>query len=1551
VHSTRTAGVIVKAIRRLSVLLFASFFCLPLLSQSATAAGAVSRITAPVDESSRVALQGNVHPMAQARFDRGEAPSSMATGRVTLVLQRSVAQQQALMQYLGDVQNPSSPSYHKWLTPAQYGAAYGVSDSDLQTVETWLQSHGLKIEKVPLARNAIQFSGTTGQIESAFQTSIHAFSIGGATDYANVSDPEIPAALAPVIAGMTPLNDFHPKAHLVPGTGGTYDAGSHTIQPNLTLFSGSTPILFVDPADAATIYDTPNTSLNANFTSGTTYDGTGVNLGIVGVSDLTVTDVENYRLAFLGETSTTANLPTVVVDGDDPGLNGAGVEALLDAEVSGGIAPKAKLYFYTSADTDLTSGLYNAIVRAIDDNAVSILSMSFGECETGLGTGGNNFMLEEAQQAAAQGISFVVSAGDGGSAGCDDFDTQTQAQYGLAVSGMASTPWTIAVGGTDFDGLPQSFATYASDTSNGTAPYYRTALRYIPENPWNDSTSVDTTFANNVRYLNSQGSGNIVAGSGGVSSVYSKPAFQTSLTLNDNVRDVPDVSFFASNGFKQAVWVICSDNVTDGNPADAFTDCQTSGGQLANGATVEGVGGTSASAPAFAGMLALVAQSQGGARLGQADTVLYQLAKSKYATVFHDVTAGNNSVPCMSGSLNCGANGFLTGYNAGTGYDLATGLGSLDVKQMIANWTSVALTSTSTTLELNGSAAAYSGVHGASVAFNVGVTPTAATGAVAVIDTANQTAGGTVSGPQNNGQLSIPLTSGAGTASYNGLPGGTYMVSARYGGDTSDASSSSTPISVTIAPEASTTTLQVNAYNALTGNALSTSSVPYGSVVLLDGHIEGTAEGANTEGAATGTVTFANGSTTLGTASISASANLASYPTLSKPWIPAAGSYSFMASYPGDASYKSSTSVAVPFTIAKGITATAIPYPPGNIFGTNLATGMGFSVTTPYNLGVAPTGSVVLTINGTTAATVSNLAATTNSITNPTLYVLDSSGTIPGNLFNQGPNTVTTTYSGDSNYAGSSTTTTVNDTNGVGSLALTNSGDVAIIAGQYAYVTVTVSPSGGFYSSVSLTESSLPSGVALTGNTTLGIVSAQPVSTTLYLQTPYALVPGTYPVTLTAKDAIGRITASTTFNVVVSGTPANAGISLTNGGALTIGAGSQINAGTVTLTPTDGFVGQVNFTCAITTAMSNVTGTPTCQGFLQGFPTSTPGTFQIPITTYDTTTAGAYTVTVTATDVNDSAITATTTIPLTITAFDGVLISINPFTITVGAGATSGNTLSMTLTPSGGYTGTVNLSCVSLTEPPSAVSPVSCLVPSSLNISSANPVTATLTANTTQNTTLGTYNFGVNVSDAATGVHESGTDISVMVQAGPGLALTNSGGITVTTPGATSGDTSTITVTPANGFTGQINLSCALTSSPSGASDLPTCSVPASISVTGTTAVTATLTVNTTAATSGALDLPLRKFFMAGGGGVLALVLLFGIPARQRAWRGLFGLVALLAVFGAIGCGGGGGGGGTPPPPPNNPGTTAGAYTVTVTGTDAATGKITSSVAVAVTVN
>jgi hypothetical protein len=858
-----------------------------------------------------------------------------------------------------------------------------------------------------------------------------------------------------------PLNEFHPKPMMVRGPKGYFDASTGRITPELTLASNSGSYLFVDPSDAAIIYNVPNKVLNPGY-SGTTYDGTGIAIGIVGVSDLTTADVANYRTAFLGENSGSVNLPTVIVDGNDPGLNGAGTEALLDTEVAGGIAPKAKLYFYTSADTDPSSGLMNAIFRAVDDNTVSILSVSFGQCEAALGTAGNQLILEAAEQAAAQGITVTVSAGDGGSVGCDDSDTQSQATHGFGVNGYASTPYTIAVGGTDFDVLSSSFASYVNNTTSGAAPYNATALKYIPENPWNDSTTVNKSYSSNIATKDSQGDGNIVAGSGGVSSVYPKPSFQGTLTPQDGFRDLPDVSLLAGNGFYNAMWVVCSDSATDGSTA-WYSNCQNTNGQFASSTTFDGVGGTSASAPAFAGMLALVAQAHGSAadnyRLGQANDILYQLAQSKYSTVFHDVTTGNNSVACSSGSADCGSNGFLTGYNAGTNYDLASGLGSVDAAAMVTNWTSVSLGSTSTSLKINGSATAYTGVHGAALTFSANVTSSSGTptGFVAIMDDADMTAGGAASGPQNNGQTAIPLTSGSGSATYNGLPGGSYQISAQYGGDTTFAASTATPISVSISAEPSTTSLSVNAYAPLTGKTISGSSFPYGSYVFADAAITGTAEGSKTQGLATGTVTFLNGSTPLGASAVS-SGNQASWPPQNSSFTPvAAGSYSLTANYSGDASYSPSAGTAnftvakAPTTIAAWLVGTPDQYGTSEQIAANVLTN---------STGIAPTGTFQFYVDGQAVAGTQPIYESGPYNPNGTNGWAWADATTSYAFPSVGQHTLSVSYSGDSNYAaGTSPAITVAVTQAVpivNGYGFSNPQGQPVVVGQSATAVATI---------------------------------------------------------------------------------------------------------------------------------------------------------------------------------------------------------------------------------------------------------------------------------------------------------------------------------------------------------------------------------------------------------------------------------------------------------------------------------------------------------------
>lgn len=1064
------------------------------LAQSQSAAVIPNRITQAINPDQRVTLQHNVAPLAQARYDQGAAPGSMATGRIMLVLKRSDMQEQALKQYIGDLQNPYSPNYRKWLTPAQIGAQYGISDTDLTTVTAWLQSQGFTVDKVPQARNVVIFNGNVAQIQQAFNTSIHKYLVNGETHFANSTDPQIPAALAPVIAGIAQLNDFRPKRGAQLQSKAHFDTDANRIKPDLTLNQNGTDYLFADAADAATIYDTPNSTLNPKYT-GTTYDGTGVTIGIAGDSNITAQDVALYRAAFLPSSYT--NQPNIIVDGNDPGVNGDAIEALLDLEVSGGIAPGAKVNFYTSADTDLQAGLFIAIFRALDDNAVSILNVSFGACEANQGASGNSQILSAWEQAAAQGISVTVSTGDSGSASCDNDNTETAATLGLAVSGLASTPYNIAVGGTDYDVLLNSFSTYvaaSNSTQNVASTYYRTALSYIPESPWNDSTSTNVgAYTANLPLKDSNGNTNIAGGGGGISSCsnetngggclggYATPAFQTGLSgFPYATRALPDVSFLAADGLYGALWVVCSDNVANGSTTPQ-TDCEQTSGTFTSSTTFTGVGGTSAAAPAFAGMLALVLQEEmartgnKALRFGQANNVLYNLASQAalYPTVFHDVTTGNNSVFCQPGSPNCGSNDFLTGYNAGVGYDAASGLGSVDVAQLIANWTKAAFTPTTTTLAATNSTSV---THGTAINFNIAVSPAPGQSAEFVSLINN-------SGLENNGALvdgAIQLSSsGTATQSTGDLPGGSYNVYAYYGGDVNHSGSQSAAVPVNISPESSTVAIGATMIDPSSGNTVcddvtgsapscsGQTSLPYGLATAVSAQVQGKS-GSNT--VATGSITYADTGETLPSPTVAISSiGLASYNNyVNQNQSLSVASHGLTASYSGDVSYSASNSgSAYSFTIVKGATSVAVA---GSQTGTTVT--LQAQINTD-SIGVAPTGTVTFAVGTTTLGTAPTASATgfVSAGTVASLYQIaipaSTAGLVSGN------NTITATYAGDTNYVtsnGSATIVVTGGGGGGGSFALAGAA-ISVTAGATTGNTsaISVTPASGFTGAVALT--------------------------------------------------------------------------------------------------------------------------------------------------------------------------------------------------------------------------------------------------------------------------------------------------------------------------------------------------------------------------------------------------------------------------------------------------------------------------------------------------
>ncbi len=1407
-------------------------------ANSPAAAPPLDRVRGPVT-SERVRLKGQTHPMARTGVDLGEVSSSISTGRMVLWLRRSAEQQAQLSQFLSESQNPKSAGYRHWMTPESYGTTYGISDHDLAAVQQWLQANGLKVEHVSSARNAILFSGVIGSLKSAFHTSIHTYSVGNKTHVSNVSDPEIPAALAPVIAGLSPMNDIRATPMHVLNRPGRYDAASGRLKPALTIDEPNGEYgLYVTPADAAIIYDTPNQTFNPATTQ--TLDGSGVTIGILGYSELVMADVQNYRTAFL-PASAAGNLPKTILDGGtDPGVidGGYAVEPLLDVEIAGGLVPGAGINYYYAASSDLSDGLILAGLRALEDNKVSIISASYGTCENDLGPGGNLAWAELWQQAVAQGITVTVSTGDTGSANCDG-DTYTapiQATRGLSVSGIASTPYNIAVGGTDFYPLVDNISTYVNTTTTGRFPYYGTALSYIPENPWNDSSNVVLGFPQNVAATNQIGTTDIIAGGGGLSSMavcpgtiddqggcsealtgYTEPAYQT-LFQSRQVRSIPDVSLLAGNGFFGAGWVFCADSASEGDGSGSV-DCQVdSSGHLIDDQNVGGIGGTSAAAPAFAAMLAMVSQSQGGARLGQANAVLYNLAQDynptpgnlgKYQRAFHDITVGNNSVYCVTGSQDCNPdNNFLEGYDANPSYDMATGLGSIDASQLVSLWSAANFTSTGNTLAAGTSAstmstAPISVVHGTPLYFGTTVSPSDATGQFSILVTNSTTAA-------SSSDFGTLVGSGSGSLTTNDLPGGTYSVYAYYAGDTSHTGSqSSNSINVAITAEPSATLLTFGAYDPTTGvTSEGVNTLPYGSGTFISAQPLGNNSKPDAngnivpDGVPTGSVTFTSKGTTqsvaldsLGVAQISASSF-------------APGIYTYQASYPGDSSFAPSTSSMQTLTITKAPTTLTL-VSDATIVGPNWLVDLTATLQTD-SIGLVPSGNVSAAVNGHVYPPTQGKESQTNGVSAITFSFL-----IPASDLASGFNTIGVLYGGDTNYRPSG-----------------------------ANVSVALSGVSGSYS--------------LNG-------AGQPVSV----------------------------------------------------------EASQEGSTAIRVVPSNGFTGVVGMTCTVSAATTG--HTPICQAPpVQVYGTSAVSSV-VSIATYADTPVGAYTITITGTS---SQLTEIAQIPLQVTPGPGFALAAatNPLSIATPGQAT---TDALSIVPTQAFPMNVTLGCTVTPAPLTGKAPT-CSLPGSVVLGSST-ATSMLQVTTDSTTPPGTYNIAVT---AVSGVIQQGLTIPLTI---PGTPVASTFGLAASQAAlsiATAGQSATdpLTITPAGGFTGTVQLSCTVSGT---SSYIPTCTVPATASVTGSSAVNAMLTVNTTGSST-ALDRGEERLLGQRLGGIaLGCLLMFAIP-RRRLRAGLVLLLLTAGIVGISGCSGGGQSGTTPPASSGSgssggpTSTPSGSYTVTV---------------------
>jgi subtilase family serine protease len=690
-------------------------------------------ITEAVNEARLQALPGNTRPEVRTQTDQGPVSDSLALDHMLLQLQRPAEQTAELDAYVEALHNPASPYFHKWLTAAEIGEKYGPAEADVAAVTGWLESHGFTVNGVSATRMQIDFSGNAGQVREAFHTELHSLESGGKVNVANMSDPRIPAALAPAVAGVVSLHSFRPRTMT-------------RRRPDYTFKEQGTTTQALVPADLATIYN-----LNALFAKGLT--GKGQTIAVLEDSDLyNSADWTTFRKTFGLSTYTSGSLTTVhpapasgANNCADPGVaRGASAgddeEAILDVEWASAAAPNAAIQMASCASTQTTFGGYIALQNLLSSSKPpTIVSVSYGDCESDNGAAANKTIATLYQQAVTMGISVFASAGDEGAAGCDSGSSAT---HGIAVSAYASTPYNVAVGGTDFsDTLDGTTGTYWNSTNSST---YASAKRYIPEIPWNDSCAGGLLAgyygytvvygANgfcNTRTASVNGFLAVSAGSGGPSACatgtptvmdvvggscqgYAKPTWQSGVAgiPADGVRDLPDVSLFAADGVWGHYYVYCWSNVREGGASCAGAP-----------STWSGAGGTSFATPIMAGIQALVNQSTGSLQ-GNPNYVYYKLAATSGYTcdasggdtgncIFHMVSRGDIAVNCtgtigcygsstttagrsgpfgrfatssIPGALSTRTSSYSAAYAATKGWNFAVGNGSVNAYNLVTLW-------------------------------------------------------------------------------------------------------------------------------------------------------------------------------------------------------------------------------------------------------------------------------------------------------------------------------------------------------------------------------------------------------------------------------------------------------------------------------------------------------------------------------------------------------------------------------------------------------------------------------------------------------------------------------------------------------------------------------------------------------------------------------------------------------------------------------------------------------------------------------------------------
>ncbi|AFL90585.1 putative protease [Terriglobus roseus DSM 18391] len=1021
----------------------------------ATAQVSARRLSAiPAATASRIALPGSVsEERLQASDTLGQLPGETRLQGMALYLKPTAAQDAALTQLIADQQNPASTSYHQWLTPEQYGARFGVSDDDVAVLTAWLQARGFTVDSVAPSRNRIVFSGTSAAVESAFAVTMKQYQRDGRTFFENSTAVQVPAAMADVIGGVTGLSSYRLASPQLRRTALPQASQNQTgLTPYYTTSGGNH---YLVPWDFRQIYGM-NTLINSGF------DGTGITIGVIGQSA-----VDSAQLTYFQQKTgvSTVKLPTMTLvpnTGVSNKISGDQGESELDLEYTTGSAPGASINFiYTGCGTTTNAspltnnnscnnnGVFDALTYAITTKlanngtaVIPVLTLSYGGCEssfTTYATTGTNPFESYLKQANAQGQTVLVSSGDSGAATCDQSSTKvTVATRGLTVSYPASSPYVTAVGGTT---LTSDASTYWSSTNNAFAG---SAISYMPETSWNDT----------VAYKSFAASG------GGVSKIFAKPSWQGGTGVPaDSHRDVPDVAFPAN--ITEHGYFTCT---VDGACTNGTVGFSTGGGGL--------VGGTSVAAPNFAAMLAVIEQANGGGSLGNVNPMLYTLAQgSSYSTIFHDVTTGDNIVSCTVGTTDCTTGSI--GYSAGVGYDLVTGLGSLDASALRSALTTVSTKAPALALI----ASSTTPTVGNAVTFTLTVS---SAGSSTATPTGNVqfTVDGTAVGS------AVALSSGVATYSYSGFTAtGTHTIVATYAGDSNYNAGTATITVTAVLPLPTITLTPANTTVALNTAVTYTTSVAFTGGVTPTGTVQFQVDGANVGTA----VALVSGSA-----------------TYTYPGAATSGIHTVTAVYSGSATYRS-TSVTTNLTV--GTVTASISVSAGSSTVTVAAGSAATNVITVTPAG-GFTGAVTLT-----PAVISSTGTFAGCYSAPAATV--TSGAVTSTL------TITTTTSGCTSAATLRSPSQAKlDTKPMQSgLPGQRTGLIVLSAGLVAC----------FVLRRRLHVGVLIALVVSAG--TLGITGCGSGSTTASTTTTTTTTPGTYVIRVTGTS--GTLTANTTFTLIV----------------------------------------------------------------------------------------------------------------------------------------------------------------------------------------------------------------------------------------------------------------------------------------------------------------------------------------------------------------------------------------------------------------------------------